>query len=117
VPQIATCVPREPRPAGPPNGGSTLINSAKQLYTFVVWESRSVLRPGHPEELGVWPTDVMFSVVRDGGASRRRPAFGCNNGWILAQALLSPGNGRGTTARVPHKHAINMVQLDGVERL
>jgi hypothetical protein len=87
VPEIATCVP-----------GSSLCTSLYgtnltdgRNFTFVISSTPKFYDPSTTNSWGVYPSDVVFSIARTLAFSTL-PCVGCNNGWILAQALLSPGN-------------------------
>ncbi|HEY6238290.1 MAG TPA: hypothetical protein VIZ68_03790, partial [Thermoplasmata archaeon] len=90
VPEIATCVP-----------GSALCSSlyasslvsGGQDFTFVISHVPQFYDPGSGSNWGVYPTDVVFSVARTLAYSTY-PCVGCNNGWIIGQALLSTGSGQ-----------------------
>ena len=92
VPVIAACVPGSDTGANNCNQlfGSTLINGSD--YTFVISGSAQFYDPTTQASWGVYPTDVLFSIARTMGFAVE-PCFGCNNGWIVTQALLSSGNG------------------------
>ncbi|MCI4331669.1 MAG: ABC transporter substrate-binding protein [Thermoplasmata archaeon] len=90
TPTLATCVPGSPQCQA--LYGSSLIDSSGNNYTFVINSASQFYDPGTQNHWGVYPTDVLFSVARTLGFSTF-PCFGCNNGWILAQALLPTGNG------------------------
>ncbi|HYK92913.1 MAG TPA: PKD domain-containing protein, partial [Thermoplasmata archaeon] len=87
VPELATCVP-----------GSSLCQSlyssslvSGDHYTFVLSKSPRFYDPKTGATWPVYPTDVVFSIARTLGFSTL-PCFACNNGWMLAQALLPFGN-------------------------
>ncbi|HTT35319.1 MAG TPA: PKD domain-containing protein [Thermoplasmata archaeon] len=91
VPVIAACVPGSTTGA---NNCKTLFTSSLQSgynYTFVISGSPQFYDPATKASWGVWPTDVMFSLARTMGYAVL-PCFGCNNGWIVTQALLPAGN-------------------------
>ncbi len=93
VPVLATCVPGSN--TGANNcaslyNGNTLINGYN--YTFVIDNHARFYDPGTGNSWPVYPTDVLFSVART-MAFATSPCVGCNNGWILTQALLSAGTG------------------------
>ena len=92
VPTIATCVPGSNVGANNCQSmyGSTLISGDN--YTFVIGAHSQFYDPISKNHWGVYPTDVVFSVLRT-MAFATIPCVGCNNGWILSQALLSSGNG------------------------
>ncbi|HEV2316745.1 MAG TPA: PKD domain-containing protein [Thermoplasmata archaeon] len=87
VPELATCVP-----------GSSLCRSlygrslvSGQNYTFVIDPAARFYDPATGASWGVWPTDVLFSLVRS-MAFANDQCFGCSGASALAQALLPPGN-------------------------
>lgn len=88
VPELATCVPGSPACANL-YSGDTLIDGWN--YTFVLQSASHFYDPQTSTSWGVWPTDVVFSLARTMGFSTL-PTVSANNGWIIAQALLSPGN-------------------------
>jgi peptide/nickel transport system substrate-binding protein len=92
IPVVATCVPG-PNSASCERlyGGATLYNASTGAYTFVISSSAHFYDPRTGASWGVYPSDVVFSIARTLGFAVQ-PCVGCNNGWILAQALLSPGN-------------------------
>jgi len=92
IPEIAACVPGSDQGANNCQSlfGSTLVNGSD--YTFVISGSASFYDPATTKSWGVYPTDVLFSVARTMGFAVQ-PCFGCNNGWILTQSLLSSGTG------------------------
>jgi hypothetical protein len=98
VPVIATCVPGSDVGANNCQSmyGSTLITNGGSDYTFVISSAPQFYDPNNANSAtnhwGVYPTDVVFSVLRT-MAFATIPCAGCNNGWILTQALLSSGNG------------------------
>lgn len=87
IPVLATCVPGSAQCQQ--QWGSTLVNGTN--YTFVVNGASQFYDAKTGKSWGVYPTDVVFSIARTLGFSTL-PAVGSNNGWILAQSLLSPGN-------------------------
>ena len=94
VPEIATCVPGSV--TGANNcaslyGGDSLVSSDGNNYTFVISKAPQFYDPVTHNSWGVWPTDVEFSLARTMAFSTN-PCDGCNNGWIVSQALLSAGN-------------------------
>ncbi|HEV2449926.1 MAG TPA: PKD domain-containing protein [Thermoplasmata archaeon] len=91
IPVIATCVPGPDSSSCNSLYGSPLYNSTNEAYTFVISNSAHFYDPKTGASWGVYPSDVVFSVARTLGFAVQ-PCVGCNNGWILAQALLSPGN-------------------------
>jgi len=88
VPEIATCVPGSALCTS--LYGSNLSNGPN--LTFVLSSASQFYDPATGANWGVYPTDVVFSIARTLAFSVL-PCDGCNNGWILAQALLSNGNG------------------------
>jgi hypothetical protein len=88
VPVLAACVPGSPQCAGL-FGGDNLTSGNN--ITFVINGASQFYDPSTGNHWGVYPSDVLFSLARTLGFSTE-PAFGANNGWILAQALLSTGN-------------------------
>ena len=88
VPELATCVPGSPECQS--LYGNTMIHGWN--YTFVIQHNASFYDPNTKASWGVYPSDVVFSVARTLGFSTL-PCVGCNNGWILGQSLLDPGNG------------------------
>jgi ABC-type transport system substrate-binding protein len=93
VPMLATCVP-----------GSTLCTSLYgndlqqgNNYTFVISNATQFYDPydtvngAHPS-WGVYPSDVLFSILRTMGFSQL-PYILFSNGWIITQSLLPAGNG------------------------
>ncbi|HYK94073.1 MAG TPA: PKD domain-containing protein [Thermoplasmata archaeon] len=92
VPVLAACVPGSTTGANNCNTlfGNSLASGSD--YTFVIDGHAKFYDPATKASWGVWPTDVLFSLARTMGFSVL-PCFGCNNGWIVTQALLSSGNG------------------------
>ena len=88
VPELATCVPGSPQCARL-YSGDTLVSGWN--YTFVLQPNASFYDGQTGAHWGVWPTDVVFSLARTLGFSTL-PTVSANNGWILAQSLLNPGN-------------------------
>jgi hypothetical protein len=103
VPTIATCVPGSDVGANNCNSlyGNTLITGTD--YTFVVSSTPQFYDPATGNHWGVYPTDVVFSVARTMAFSTN-PCAGCNNGWILTQALLAPGNGAWDSLHGPYNN-------------
>ncbi|HYK94013.1 MAG TPA: ABC transporter substrate-binding protein, partial [Thermoplasmata archaeon] len=92
VPVLAACVPGSTTGA---NNCQSLFGSSLQSgsdYTFVIDGHAQFYDPATKASWGVWPTDVLFSYARTMSFSVL-PCFGCNVGWIQAQALLNSGNG------------------------
>ncbi len=90
VPMIATCVPGSTQCASL-YGGNNLLKGTD--YTFVISHSAHFYDPydsGHPS-WGVYPSDVLFSVMRTLAFSQEPYTF-FTNGWILTQALLPGAN-------------------------
>ena len=92
VPQVAACVPGSPTCTSLFGNGFTGISSDAKNYTFVIGTHSQFYDPVSGKNWGVYPSDVVFSVART-MAFATLPCVGCNNGWILSQALLSAGNG------------------------
>ncbi|MCI4322722.1 MAG: PKD domain-containing protein [Thermoplasmata archaeon] len=88
VPVLATCVPGSPQCQN--MYGSDLINNVNN-YTFVISSAPQFYDHATGNSWGVYPTDVLFSMARDLGFSTL-PSPTINPGWIVAQALLGPGN-------------------------
>ena len=93
ISEIATCVPGSSQCASL-YGGDTLQQGTN--YTFVIssapqfYDPYDTVNGVHPS-WGVYPSDVMFSVLRTMGFSLLPyPLF--TNGWILTQSLLPGGN-------------------------
>jgi peptide/nickel transport system substrate-binding protein len=92
IPVIATCVPGSAQCASLYNGNNlTAPYQNGTDYTFVVSSAPQFYDPQTGVNWGVYPSDVAFSVARTLGFSTL-PCVSCNNGWILAQSLLSHGN-------------------------
>jgi hypothetical protein len=89
VPQLATCVPGSPQCAHLYNG-NTLLSADGVNFTFVINGKAQFYDPATGAHWGVYPSDVMFSIARTMIFSDY-PCQGCNNGWILTQALLPLG--------------------------
>ena len=93
IPEVATCVPGSARCAAL-YGGNDLQNQTN--YTFVISNSSQFYDPydavnGVHPSWGVWPSDVLFSLMRTMGFSLLPyPLF--TNGWIITQSLLPGGN-------------------------
>jgi peptide/nickel transport system substrate-binding protein len=87
IPNIATCVPGSPLCNTLYPGTNSLITTNGQYYTFVISKSAHFYDPATKASWNVYPTDVLFSVARTMGFADL-PCSGCNNGWILTQALL-----------------------------
>ncbi len=88
VPVLATCVPGSTECQD--LYGNSLVDGYN--YTFVIQPNASFYDPSTGASWGVYPSDVVFSLARTMGFSTL-PCVTCNNGWIIAQALLSHGNG------------------------
>jgi hypothetical protein len=88
VPVAATCVPGSAQCANI-YGGDNLTNGVN--FTFVIQRGATFYDPTTGASWGMYPTDVMFSIARDLGFSTL-PAPTIRPGWIVAQALLNPGN-------------------------
>jgi hypothetical protein len=87
VPDLATCVPGSPTCQS--LYGSPLLSTDGINYTFVINKASQFYDPSTGAHWSVYPTDVVFSVIRTMGFSEL-PCWTCNNGWILTQALLPP---------------------------
>ena len=87
IPALATCVPGSTQCES--LYGSTLTDGTN--YTFVVNPNSSFYDPATGAHWGVYPSDVVFSLARTLGFSTL-PSVSSNPGWIIAQALLDPGN-------------------------
>ena len=93
IPEIATCVPGSSQCAAL-YGGDDLINGDN--YTFVISSAPQFYDPydsvnGVHPSWGVYPSDVLFSILRTMGFSLYPyPLF--TNGWIITQSLLPAGN-------------------------
>lgn len=98
VPIVAACVPGSTSGANNcqalfPNeaaGETALVNGYN--YTFVISSAPQFYDHANNAHWGIYPTDVVFSLARTMGFAVQ-PCFGCNNGWIITQALLPTGNG------------------------
>jgi hypothetical protein len=106
VPVLSTCVPG-------PNSGSCNALYGDPLYhgynyTFVVNGASKFYDPTTGASWGVYPTDVLFSIARTLGFADQ-PCVGCNNGWILAQSLLSTGNANWSTIHSPYNNTPSAV--------
>jgi peptide/nickel transport system substrate-binding protein len=88
VPVLATCVPGSVQCQNL-YGGDSLVNGYN--YTFVIQANTSFYDPATGNHWGVYPTDVLFSMIRTLGFATL-PFPTANPGWIIAQSLLSPGN-------------------------
>jgi peptide/nickel transport system substrate-binding protein len=88
VPILAACVPGSPQ-CSTLFGGNNLTSGNN--FTFVINGASQFYDPSTGNHWGVYPSDVLFSLARTLGFAAE-PAFGANNGWIIAQALLSAGN-------------------------
>jgi hypothetical protein len=94
VPEIATCVPGSAE-CSAQTGQSLVYNNATtgfpQYYTFEISAGAKFYDPATQASWNVYPSDVLFSFIRT-LMFANLPAFGYNNGWIQAQALLPPGS-------------------------
>jgi hypothetical protein len=94
VPMVATCVPGTPQCAALYSGDDLENNNN---YTFVIssapqfYDSYDTVNGAHPS-WGIYPSDVLFSVLRTMAFSQEPYPF-FTNGWILTQSLLPGGNG------------------------
>jgi hypothetical protein len=87
VPVLSTCVPGSAQCVG--LYGNPMTDGAN--YTFVIQANASFYDPSTGASWSVYPSDVVFSVARALGFSTL-PTPTIHPGWVLAQALLSPGN-------------------------
>jgi len=87
VPVIATCVPGSAQCQT--LYGSTLTDFRN--YTFVIDSAPQFYDPQTGNHWGVYPTDVLFSIIRTESFAIQ-PCVECNNGWIISQSLLPFGN-------------------------
>ncbi|HEV2165459.1 MAG TPA: PKD domain-containing protein [Thermoplasmata archaeon] len=87
VPMAATCVPGSAQCQA--LYGKSLQNGTN--YTFVIQPNATFYDPATGAHWSMYPTDVEFSIARDVGFSTL-PFTTDHPGWIVAQALLSPGN-------------------------
>ncbi|MCI4325305.1 MAG: PKD domain-containing protein [Thermoplasmata archaeon] len=87
VPVLAACVPGSPQCTALFNSNLTSGTD----YTFVLNSASQFYDSSNGNHWGVYPTDVVFSLARTLSFATQ-PAFGANNGWIVAQSLLSTGN-------------------------
>ncbi|HEV2519667.1 MAG TPA: ABC transporter substrate-binding protein [Thermoplasmata archaeon] len=97
VPDAAACVPGSAQcaslfPDAPATSGSALVNSTTGAYTFVLTANSQFYDPATQAHWGVYPSDVMFTLIRTEAFSVL-PFFGANNGWLVSQELLNSGNG------------------------
>jgi hypothetical protein len=93
VPMLATCVPGSAQCTS--LYGNDLVQGTN--YTFVINPAAKFYDPydkvnGAYPSWGVYPSDVMFSVLRTMGFSLQ-PYYGFSNGWIISQSLLPNGSG------------------------
>ena len=92
LPALATCVPGSSECAALYGADHTLVSGPNGTdYTFVINGAARFYDPITHASWGVYPSDVVFSIARTLGFSTL-PCVSCNNGWILAQALLGGGN-------------------------
>ncbi|MCI4338837.1 MAG: hypothetical protein L3J68_00690 [Thermoplasmata archaeon] len=95
VPEIATCVPGSAE-CSAQTGTSLVFNNGTtglpQYYTFEISATAKFYDPATGTSWNVYPSDVLYSFIRT-LMFANLPAFGYNNGWIQAQALLPSGNG------------------------
>ena len=87
VPEIATCVPGSPQCAA--LYGTTLVSGHN--YTFVMAKTAKFYDPSTGKSWNVYPSDVMFSFLRQMAFSDL-PAAAIYPGWMVTQALVGPGN-------------------------
>jgi peptide/nickel transport system substrate-binding protein len=92
IPEIATCVPGSDVGANNCQTlyGNNLIDGSN--YTFVISSTPQFYDPATGNHWGVYPTDVVFSLIRTMAFSTLPEVEG-NNGWIVTQSLLGQGNG------------------------
>jgi hypothetical protein len=88
IPEIATCVPGSSLCTS--LYGSSLISGND--YTFVISSAPQFYDPTTAASWGIYPSDVLFSIARTLAFSTQ-PGVEYNNGWMLAQTLLSSGSG------------------------
>jgi PKD domain-containing protein len=88
VPVLATCVPGSTA-CGALYGGNTLIQGSN--YTFVINHASKFYDAKTGASWGVYPTDVMFSVLRTEGFSLY-PGVATTAGWILTQSIVPACN-------------------------
>ncbi|MCI4357923.1 MAG: ABC transporter substrate-binding protein [Thermoplasmata archaeon] len=96
VPDGAACVPGAGQcgtlfPDAPATAGTDLVNPATGAYTFVLTSSSQFYDAKSGKNWGVYPSDVLFTLVRTEAFSNL-PFFGANNGWLTSQALLNGGS-------------------------
>ena len=94
VPELATCVPGSNECIS--QFGSSLVfnnatTGAPQYFTFEIDAGAHFYDPAHNASWGVYPSDVLFSLVRTLGFADY-PGFGVYNGWITAQTVLPAGS-------------------------
>lgn len=87
VPEAATCVPGSAECKA--LYGKTLQNGTS--YTFAIEPNATFYDPANGAHWSMYPTDVVFSLARDLGFANL-PFATARPGWIVAQALLGPGN-------------------------
>ncbi len=113
IPNLATCVPGSPECTS--LYGAPLVNSAGTEFTFVINPDSAFYDGATQKSWGVWPTDVLFSYARTMGFSTL-PCVSCNNGWIIAQALLSSGSATWDTIHSTYNNTpqniFNAIQLN-----
>jgi peptide/nickel transport system substrate-binding protein len=90
IPVLATCVPGSAECQS--LYAAPLVSADGANYTFVLSSAAQFYDAKTGASWGVYPTDVLFSITRTLAYSTL-PCVSCNNGWILAQSLLSGGNG------------------------
>ena len=89
IPDAATCVPGSGQCNAMYPGTNALVSGNN--YTFVISAADSFYDPATGKSWGMYPSDVMFSMIRqmmyaDGAVTTTYP------GWIISQALLGNGN-------------------------
>ncbi|MCI4347767.1 MAG: ABC transporter substrate-binding protein [Thermoplasmata archaeon] len=100
VPYLAACVPGStqcsnlfPTSTQGAAAGTALTFPATRGYTFVINSASQFYDHGSGAHWGVYPTDVMFSIIRT-EMFTDQPFATANNGWLIAQALIdAPGAG------------------------
>jgi len=93
VPVLATCVPGTSQ-CSADYGSSLIVNNGlgQPIYwTFVIDPHAKFYDPSTHNSWGVYPSDVMFSIVRDEMWSETI-GVGSTAGWLITQALLPNGN-------------------------
>ncbi|HEV2316700.1 MAG TPA: PKD domain-containing protein [Thermoplasmata archaeon] len=86
-PDLATCVPGSGRCIS--LYGNSLARGDN--LTFVINNRSAFYDPATGASWGVWPTDVLFSLIRT-MALANSPCWECNGGWMVSQGLLPAGS-------------------------